>query len=146
AMQMIAQDNSKVTFVPAKQLASAARRTGEIRPGLWYQTFDNNSRYSTGIVRRTIPTLAEMHTSWTDVWYVVSGGGTLVTGGSLIDSKKDSPGEFRGSGVSQGNERHIAPGDMITIPAGIPHWMRTIDGKEIVYVVVKFSSAAPAMQ
>jgi mannose-6-phosphate isomerase-like protein (cupin superfamily) len=148
AAQTLAQDApSKVTFVPAKQLDSAARRdTARLRPGVWYSTFDNNKDYSTGVVRRTSATLAEEHASWTDVWYVIRGEGTLVTGGSLTDPSTESPGELRGRAIAGGVERHIAPGDVITVPAGVPHWVRKISGKEIVYLMVKIAAPAPAQR
>jgi len=33
----------------------------------------------------------------------------------------------------------ISKGDFIRVPAGVPHWVKKIDGKEIVYIVVKFT-------
>lgn len=139
------QGASQVTFVTARQIDSAARRTSaKLRAGVWYATFDNNKLYSTGVVRRTSATLAEEHTSWTDVWYVISGEGTLVTGGSLTDAQTESPGELRGRAISGGVERHIAPGDVVTVPAGIPHWVRKISGNEFVYLMVKIAAPAAA--
>ena len=141
----LAQDTGTVTFVPARQLDLAARRdSARLRDGVWYSTFDNSKQYSTGVVRRTLPTLAEEHTSWTDVWYVIRGEGTLVTGGSLSGLQTESPGELRGRAIAGGVERHVAPGDVITVPAGVPHWIRKVSGKEIVYLVVKIATPSPA--
>lgn len=131
---------SQVTFVTAQQIDAAARAAkAKLRDGVWYSTFDNNKLFSTGVVRRTAPTLAEEHAGWTDVWYVISGEGTVVTGGSLVEPKTESPGEFRGRGISGGVEHHVAPGDVITVPAGVPHWVRTISSQEIVYLMVKIA-------
>lgn len=136
---------SQVTFVTARQIDAAARAAkAKLRDGVWYSTFDNNKLFSTGVVRRTVATLAEEHASWTDVWYVISGEGTVVTGGSLVEPKTESPGELRGRGISGGVEHHVAPGDVITVPAGVPHWVRTISGKEIVYLVVKIAPETTA--
>lgn len=131
---------SQVTFVTAQQIDAAARAAkAKLREGVWYSTFDNNKLFSTGVVRRTVPTLAEEHAGWTDVWYVISGEGTVVTGGSLVEPRTESPGEFRGSGISGGLEHHVGPGDVITVPAGVSHWVRTITSKEIVYLMVKIA-------
>ncbi|HXT73988.1 MAG TPA: cupin domain-containing protein [Candidatus Angelobacter sp.] len=148
AAQALAQDTpDKVTFVPAKQVDLAARRSAaRLRAGVWYATFNNNKGYTTGVVRRTSATLAEEHASWTDVWYVIRGEGTLVTGGSLIDPSTESPGELRGRAIAGGVERHIAPGDVITVPAGVPHWVRRISGKEIVYLMVKIAAPTPTQR
>jgi quercetin dioxygenase-like cupin family protein len=47
---------------------------------------------------------------------------------------------LRGRGISGGEERHVAKGDFVRIPTGVPHWLRTIDGGEIVYLVVKITA------
>jgi mannose-6-phosphate isomerase-like protein (cupin superfamily) len=93
--------------------------------------------HSVLLVRRTIPGRAEVHTALTDVWYVIDGGGTLVTGGALQNASKADSRELRGSGDLGGNARHIGKGDIIDIPAGVPHWVSRIDGKELVYLTVK---------
>jgi quercetin dioxygenase-like cupin family protein len=38
-----------------------------------------------------------------------------------------------------GEERTIGKGDFIRIPKGVPHWVKTIEGGEIVYIVVKYT-------
>lgn len=140
-----AKRESQVTFVTAQQIDAAARAAkAKLRDGVWYSTFDNNKLFSTGVVRRTSPTFAEEHAGWTDVWYVISGEGTLVTGGSLVNPKTESPGELRGRGISGGVEHHVTPGDVITVPAGVPHWVSKISGKEIVYLMVKIAPQASA--
>jgi mannose-6-phosphate isomerase-like protein (cupin superfamily) len=99
--------------------------------------YARDPNHSVLLVRRTKPGRAEVHTALTDVWYVIDGGGTLVTGGALQNAKNTEPRELRGSGVSGGIARHIGKGDVIDIPAGVPHWVSRIDGKELVYLTVK---------
>jgi len=89
------------------------------------------------VLRRTKPYRAEVHKHFVDMWYVIEGEGTLVTGGSLSAATETEPDEFRGSTIVGGEERHIAKGDFVRIPAGVPHWISKIDGTEIIYLVVK---------
>ena len=42
----------------------------------------------------------------------------------------------RGAGIENGESRKVAAGDVIIIPAGIPHWFSSIDGA-IRYSVVR---------
>ena len=56
-----------------------------------------------------------------------------------MDGTQTAPGEIRGSGISGGEERTIAKGDFIRVPPGVPHWVKKIEGKEIVYIVVKYA-------
>jgi quercetin dioxygenase-like cupin family protein len=57
-----------------------------------------------------------------------------------VNPRPGHAGELRGSAISEGEERRIAPGDMIILPAGVPHWVRSIDGKEITYFGLKIAS------
>ncbi len=85
---------------------------------------------------RDVPGLAEVHDGDTDVWYVVAGGATLVTGGTIVDASITGPGEHRGPGIRGGSELAIGPGDLITIRPGVPHWVKAVDGR-LRYLVVK---------
>ena len=72
------------------------------------------------------------HDSQTEGYYIVSGGGTLVTGGRIVNGSKSAPdaavtkelngpscsGMIAGPGVVK---RVVKTGDIIIIPAGVPH-------------------------
>ena len=85
---------------------------------------------------RDAPGLAERHEQDTDVWYVVAGAGTLVTGGTIVDASVTGPGEQRGPAIRGGTEFAIAAGDFISIRPGVPHWIKAVDGR-IRYLTVK---------
>src|SRR5262245_61363787 len=72
------------------------------------------------------------HDSQTEGYLIVSGGGTLVTGGRIVNGNKSAPDapvttELNGpscSGMIVGNDvvkRVVKTGDIIIIPAGVPH-------------------------
>lgn len=136
-----AQNPSKVVFVSAKQLQSDIRKAPQASPGVSTINLVETPEYLALAARRTKPGLAEVHKNMIDVWYVIDGEGTLVTGGSLVDTSETGPGELRGKSVSGGEDRKIAKGDIVTIPAGVPHWLSKVDGQEFVYLVVKVPSA-----
>jgi mannose-6-phosphate isomerase-like protein (cupin superfamily) len=84
--------------------------------------------------------LPEQHDNMVDVVIVQSGDGTLVLGGKMIDLKASSVGigEYVGTAI-EGGERHtLGPGDLVHIPAKIPHQFLITKGKHITYVLVKF--------
>ena len=91
---------------------------------------------------RDAPGLAEMHEGDTDVWYVLAGGGTLVTGGTIVDASITGPGEHRGPAIRGGTELAIAAGDLISIRPGVPHWIKAVDGR-LRYLTVKVHGRAP---
>jgi mannose-6-phosphate isomerase-like protein (cupin superfamily) len=98
------------------------------------------SAYRVQAGRRDQPGLAEIHTYETDIDYVVEGSATFVTGGTVPDAKVTGPGEFRGSKIVGGETHQLKKGDVIVIPAGVPHWFSEAK-PGFLYFVVK--SIAP---
>ena len=92
--------------------------------------------YRVHIGERDQAGLAELHDADTDVWYVIAGGATVVTGGSLVDATTTGPGEHRGPSIKGGTEMTVAAGDVVTIRAGVAHWVKAVDGR-FRYLVVK---------
>jgi mannose-6-phosphate isomerase-like protein (cupin superfamily) len=102
--------------------------------------------YRVHVSERDATGQAELHEGDTDVWYVLAGGATLVTGGTMVDATVTGPGEHRGPAIRGGAELAITAGDLITIPPGVPHWVKAVDGR-LRYMVVKVharSAPAPA--
>jgi mannose-6-phosphate isomerase-like protein (cupin superfamily) len=85
---------------------------------------------------------ALIHNDVTETYYIVKGGGTLVTGGTLGNPKPTDLSRVNAgmsqSGTRQGGEsRRVGPGDIIVIPAGTPHSFSELDGP-ISYLVFRF--------
>lgn len=84
----------------------------------------------------------EQHDNIVDVVIVQSGEGTLHLGGKMIDSKGSTgSGEFLGTGIEGGEKHALGAGDVIHIPAKIPHRFLVPKGKHITYILVKFPAA-----
>ncbi len=82
---------------------------------------------------------AEVHEHESDIFVVEAGAATIVIGGKIVGGQTTKPGEIRGS-VIQGGERHaLNTGDVIHIPAGVPHQLQVTSGKAFSYFVVKVS-------
>jgi quercetin dioxygenase-like cupin family protein len=81
----------------------------------------------------------EQHDNIVDVVFVQSGEGTLQLGGTLIDKKATgSAGEFVGTRLEGGSRHPLGTGDVIHIPATIPHAFLVPKGRHLTYVLVKF--------
>ena len=99
-----------------------------------------------GVVHRAKTTGGEAggaftHSQITEVYYIISGDGTLVTGGTLEDAK-DVPGRLNGPSTAgtkilNGRSRQVGPGDMVIIPPDTPHIFTEITTDRIVYIVVR---------
>ena len=106
------------------------------------------------VVRRRVtgPQYAITHTREIEYIVVTKGGGTMVTGGTLIPPTIDSDiypnpdpnATIRSlSGVKGGLARKIGPGDVIINQPGTPHWLSEIEG-EIEYVEIRVPNVDPA--
>jgi mannose-6-phosphate isomerase-like protein (cupin superfamily) len=98
-------------------------------------TYDNHAVW---VIRRGGDGEAEVHDSQVDVIFVISGEGTLVIGGKMVDPHTTAPGESRAKSISGGVNKKMAPGDVFHIPAKLPHQM--LVPKELVFNVVKVDS------
>jgi mannose-6-phosphate isomerase-like protein (cupin superfamily) len=116
-----------VTYIDSKKLAEAFAKPGNLV---------NATDYRVQTSRRVKPGGAEVHEKETDIFYVVDGAATFVTGGTVTDPRTTRPAQIAGSGITGGESRRIAKGDVIVIPAGVPHWFKEVDGF-INYFVVK---------
>ena len=80
---------------------------------------------------------AEVHAHYDDVFVVIEGTATLVTGGTVLDAKTGADGETKGSGIQNGTSHTIVKGDIIHVPAGTPHRLIIAPGVVFGAVVVK---------
>jgi mannose-6-phosphate isomerase-like protein (cupin superfamily) len=80
---------------------------------------------------------AEIHENYADFFFVVSGSAKLLTGGTVPDGKTVSPGEIRGKSVLNGVETTLNQGDIVHIPATLPHQLLLPESESFLYFVIK---------
>ena len=84
--------------------------------------------YNVSLEYRAAVANAAVHDKEAELFYVVDGSATLVTGGKLKGETRTNPENSSGSGIEGGVTRHVAKGDFIMVPEGTPHWFSAIDG------------------
>jgi uncharacterized RmlC-like cupin family protein len=84
-----------------------------------------------GVLRpRTVKQEANLHnTKVTEIYYILNGNATLVTGGTLPDPRplRGSATTMQSSRIEGGVSRQVGPGDVIIIPGKTPHWFSSQD-------------------
>jgi mannose-6-phosphate isomerase-like protein (cupin superfamily) len=86
------------------------------------------------------------HTQVTEIYYVIAGAGTFVTGGTMTAATPAAADgtvvkilvgpSMNGTGIQNGQSRKIGPGDVIVVPPGVAHWFSAIE-KDLDYLVVR---------
>lgn len=115
-----------VTYLPRDEVAAAFAKGAPLVEVAAYKIHAS---------RREAPGMAEVHVRDTDIVYVLEGTATLVTGGAVVDGKTTAPDEIRGVSIGGGESRRLAPGDVIVVPNGTPHWFKEVRGPFLYYVV-----------
>lgn len=80
---------------------------------------------------------AELHEHEADIFFVIGGEATLVSGGKIVHPHRQKMGEIRGTSIQGGERQHVGTGDVIHISAGVPHQLLVANGKPFSYFVVK---------
>ena len=122
------------TFVDHEKVAATLKKAGPLTEG-------PNVKVSGGY--RTGPYApadyrpdVEVHTNEADLFYVIEGDATLITGGTVVGGRTTGPGQIRGSKVEGGLTNHLAKGDVMWVPGGAPHWFPDIP-HPLSYLLVK---------
>ena len=71
---------------------------------------------------------AAVHEKEAEMFYVIDGSATLVTGGKLVNEKRANAENLNGTGIENGMSRNIAKGDFVIVPENTPHWFSSING------------------
>ena len=127
AVGSVVAQSPTVTYVDREKVATALANGGGLvtAPNL---TVSGN--------HRAVPGQVEVHDKETDIFYVVDGEATFVTGGKMIGGKLARPNQWLGTSIEGGETRQLKKGDFIVIPAGVPHWFKEVP-QSVNYYVVK---------
>jgi mannose-6-phosphate isomerase-like protein (cupin superfamily) len=105
-----------------------------------FQPLGTYGNHLIGISHREGDGSAELHETQTDILIVDSGEATLVVGGTLVSPKTVKPHEVRGPSIEGGETKDLGPGDIVHIPANIPHQLKIKSGTKFTYTVIKVDS------
>jgi mannose-6-phosphate isomerase-like protein (cupin superfamily) len=81
--------------------------------------------------------IAEFHEHFADLFFVLDGKATLVTGGTIVSPQSAGPGEIRGTMVVDGARQELRTGDVAHIAAGTPHQILLAGDATLTAMVVK---------
>ena len=88
------------------------------------------------LIRRDADGVPERHTGIEDVVFIQSGEGTIVVGGKMI-GQTGSNGEYTGTAIQDGTRYAVAAGDVLHLPADVPHRYLVPEGGHVTYVLIR---------
>jgi mannose-6-phosphate isomerase-like protein (cupin superfamily) len=119
------------TFASAADIqALAAKAKAEHKPG--QPTVPEDilalAPYNVNLEYRTAVGPSAVHKHEAELFYVLQGTGTIVTGGKLVNEMPVDAENLTGTAIEGGASRAVAKGDIIIVPENTPHWYSQVNG------------------
>jgi hypothetical protein len=144
AQPLLAQSTDPVVHTAADLQQQEAKliETAKASPtGLAIGRLEDYGNDYTLLVVRIHTGDAERHQFFADQIVITKGTITLITGGTMQNEHPNNtagrPGETLGSGIDGGKEVILNAGDIVHIPAGIPHWVKLAPNTTATYLIFK---------
>jgi mannose-6-phosphate isomerase-like protein (cupin superfamily) len=130
-------------WTPAILLERAAylRKLAKAGDGQASETLKQYPGHATMLSFRSRDGEAEMHERFADIFHVLAGKATLVTGGIIYGARTIGPGETRGERIEGGSRQELRAGDLAHVPAGLPHQMLVAGEGTFTAFVVKIKES-----
>jgi mannose-6-phosphate isomerase-like protein (cupin superfamily) len=128
--------NTGATYKTEAQLMAALKASATNPAMLTSPVSIADGGHSINIVRRTSAAGAVAHEGATELHHIIEGSGTLVTGGTIV---RPAAGGRGGATIEKGESRRVTKGDVILVPAGMPHWYSQLEGGSITYLEVRWN-------
>ena len=105
--------------------AKAERKEGQVMVA---EHILSLAAYTANLEYRPIDGAVAVHEKEAEMVYVIDGGGTLTTGGTVVGEKRTNATNLSGTAIDGGTMRTIAKGDFAIIPEGTPHQFKPANG------------------
>lgn len=129
--------SSQIDIYTAKEIQNRANKLADEKKPFASEDLARYGNHYSMLAYREATGSSELHEHEADIFVVENGDATLVTGGKVVNPKTVKPGEIRGSSITGGERHALSTGDIVHIPAGVPHQVLLEKGKPFTYFVVK---------
>ena len=116
---------SSADVAALREKAKSERKEGQAtvsKPILQFAPYSANLEYRVAVGP------AAVHEREAEMFYVIDGAATLVTGGKLVNEKRTNAENLGGTAIEDGTSQAVAKGDFIVVPENTPHWFSAIQG------------------
>jgi mannose-6-phosphate isomerase-like protein (cupin superfamily) len=113
-------DRTKASQFTAAELAAAIAKVSTDRPVTSTRIF-TLAPYAVNVERRQpLPQGASVHEAQAELFYIIDGSATLLTGGRLVGETRNGT-NLSGKGIEGGTPHKFSKGDFLVVPSGVPH-------------------------
>lgn len=113
-------DRTQATHFKAADLQAALAKLPSDRPAASVRVF-TLAPYNVAVERRLPqPQGASLHEAQSELFYVIEGSATMLTGGTLIAPTRNGT-NVQGTGIEGGTRNVFNKGDFLIVPSGVPH-------------------------
>jgi mannose-6-phosphate isomerase-like protein (cupin superfamily) len=123
-----ASSRTMVSAADVQAMIAKAKSERKDTQALLAQSMIQLAPYNVSLEYRAAVANAAVHEAEAELFYVIDGSATLVTGGKLTDETRTNAANLSGKGIEGGMSRKVTKGDFIMVPEGVPHWFSAIDG------------------
>jgi mannose-6-phosphate isomerase-like protein (cupin superfamily) len=126
-------DLTKGTVMTDAELHAAIAKAGNALPSASTRVFQltGASPYTVNVEHRTNqPQNSSIHEAEAELFYMIDGSATMVTGGKLVGETRNGT-NLTGKSIEGGTPNKLNKGDFLMVPEGVPHWFSQIDAAGI---------------
>ena len=119
------------TFTSAAEVVALIQKAKNDRKqdqGNFSQSLLRLAPYGANLEYRAGIAPAAVHEKDAELFYVIDGSGTIVTGGKLVGETRTNAANLSGTAIDGGNSQDVAKGDFLIVPENTPHWFSKING------------------
>ena len=127
------------TFMSNKEIMSLVDKAKADRKGdapLVAEPILSLAPYRAQLEYRPATSPAAVHEKDAELMVVLDGTGNIVTGGKLVDEKRNNANNLGGSSITGGKSQAVVKGDMLIVPANTPHQVIPTGGAPIVLITM----------
>jgi mannose-6-phosphate isomerase-like protein (cupin superfamily) len=122
-------DLTKGTVMTDAELHAAIAKLGNDRPNASVRVFTlgGTTPYTVNVEHRTSqPQASSVHDTEAELFYVIDGSATMMTGGKMVGETRNGA-NLSGKSTEGGVPTKLNKGDFFMVPEGVPHWFSQID-------------------